>query len=215
MEKDIARKRLRIEKAAIASVNNTLKVVKTYSARELEDLTGYHQSRIQDKSKENKARINGELVSAKLVISHMDRLGVLRLRGTKVIKGSGPVMSTTRSKQGRKKTKGRPGLIIYNILGKTIKRKGIVIKGRGGNILAGSNQTKSGKYKRGDKLKIVKSGKHKGKRYTSGKLTKMTGPSLGDAFDSDLFQDKIDEFIDEKLNEYIVKEFKKKGIFKG
>lgn len=218
MAADIERKIVTIENAAKIAVNKTLDVTNTFASHELEDLTGYHQKKIKGKSKTVRAKVTGNFVVGRLIYSHNGRLGALSLRGTKVIKGSGPVKALSRSKQGRKKTKGRAGYIIYNILGKKIKRKGIVIKGRGNNKLAASNMKVSGgKFRRieGPKgARTVKSGKNKGKSYQTGKLFKLTGPSVTDAFDSSDFQLGTQAFIDEKLNEYIIIEFQKKGIFK-
>lgn len=215
MQKDLARKRKRIESAAVAVIKRTLEVGKVYVSRELEGLTGYKKALVKKRTVVS-VRVLGNTVAGKIIISRNGRLGVLSLKGTKVEKGSGPVRSLTRSKQGRKKSVGRPGRVIYNILGKKITRKAIVITGRSGNKLAAKNFKKDGKYTRlrgARGRRIVKSGRHKGKSYQTGKLYKLTGPSLKEAFGNEEFRLGAGEYMSAKAHEYMIIEFEKKGIF--
>lgn len=203
---DLKKKREAVLSAARIAVDRTIGVAYTKSSKDLSKLTDQKVNEIRKNSIVKKGKIEGSEVKGSIRYTKADhRPRVNRLKSTKVIKG---FPKTTKG------TKGSPGVIRYKILGKTISRRGIVIKGNNANELAVSYKKSGNKYKRiPDPVKTVKSGKNKGKRYTSAKVFKITGSSVRDGFRQEEFRVEMQDFIDEKLESNFIAEFERKGIF--
>ncbi len=120
------------------------------------------------------------------------------------------LMSLKRTRYNKSK-----GIFTYTWLGKRYTKRGLLAKGLGGafksgknkgsprglavrNVKTGSTKPKYYRSRRGQ-VKTVKSGKHIGKRYTSGWVQSYVGGNYKDVFKHDPFIDEMETFIEFEL----------------
>lgn len=171
VQKNIQRK---TDKAIVRALNDTAKTTQTRGIRALSSATGYKVGRLKSRSKVVKANSN-RLIS--YVYFDVEKpLNITALKGTRINAGG-----TVSYKFGNKRYRKRGFLV--NIGGRTLAVR---------NIQTGKNYPKFKRAARG-RIKTASSGK----RYTSGRIASITGPSVYNVFKERTFRNEIQAIIAE------------------